>query len=94
MASDEQVWLTRKEVAARLGVTVQTVYRWTREGRLPAYKGPGGQYRHKAADIDSVVQKIDPKIPPEQYADMIEAMLGPAEAEGEFTYAPDDEEWR
>jgi excisionase family DNA binding protein len=88
-----QIWLSRKEVATRLGVTVQTVYRWTKEGRLPAFKGPGGQYRHRASDIDSVVHKIDPKIPKERYAEMIEAMLGPAEAEGAFTYAPEDEDW-
>lgn len=91
MTSDEH-WLTRRDVAERLGVSVQTVYRWQREGRLTAYKGPGGQYRYKASDIDSVVEKIDPKIPKEQYADMIEAMLGPAEAEGVFTYA-EDEDW-
>jgi excisionase family DNA binding protein len=91
MASDtEQIWLSRKEVADRLGVSIQTVYRWTREGRLPAYKGPGGQYRHKISDIDSVVERIDPKIPREKYAEMIEQMLGPAEAEGNFDYAPDE----
>jgi excisionase family DNA binding protein len=96
MTSDEQVWLSRAQVATRLGVSTQTVYRWTREGRLPAYKGPGGQYRHKIEDIDSVVEKI-PTIPADiskqEYADMLEAMLGPAEAEGGFTYAPDSKEW-
>jgi excisionase family DNA binding protein len=95
MATNEdenQAWLTRAQVATRLGVSTQTVYRWTREGRLPAYRGPGGQYRHKLEDIDAVIEKIPTDIPKEQYADMLEAMLGPAEAEGDFTYAP-EQDW-
>ena len=89
---ENQVWLTRAQVATRLGVSTQTVYRWTREGRLPTYRGPGGQYRFLIEDIDAVIEKIPTNIPREQYADMLEAMLGPAEAEGGFTYAP-DKEW-
>ena len=92
MASDEQVWWSRTEVAAHLGVSTQTVYRWTRAGKLTAYRGPGGQYRYKIEDIDAIVERIPAGIPKEQYADMLDAMLGPAEAEGGFTYAP-DKEW-
>ena len=39
--------LTAREVAERLGVTAETVLRWTRRGELPAIRLPGGAIRYR-----------------------------------------------
>jgi len=38
--------LTAREVAARLGVSSETVLRWTRAGKLPGFRMPGGALRY------------------------------------------------
>jgi excisionase family DNA binding protein len=43
--------LTAREVADRLGLTPETVLRWTRRGELPAFKlGSALRYREAALD--------------------------------------------
>lgn len=44
--------LTAREVADLLGVSTETVLRWTREGRLPAYRLPGGAIRFHDSEFD------------------------------------------
>ena len=43
MAEDYPVILDAAQVAELLGMNVQMVRRYAREGRLPAYKLPGGR---------------------------------------------------
>jgi excisionase family DNA binding protein len=38
--------LTARELAELLGVTTETVLRWTRRGDLPAFRLPGGAIRY------------------------------------------------
>lgn len=48
--------LTAREVADLLGVTAETVLRWTRAGELPAIRLPGtarGRIRYRPADVDA-----------------------------------------
>lgn len=45
--------LTARQVADRLGVTAETILRWTRRGDLPGFKLPGGAIRFRSADIDA-----------------------------------------
>ncbi len=47
--------LTPAEVAERLQVTRQTVWRWLREGELPAIS-LGGIYRVDPADLDAFLE--------------------------------------
>lgn len=42
------------EVARIFGVTVATVRRWEREGKIDAVRTPGGQRRFDRAEIDRV----------------------------------------
>jgi excisionase family DNA binding protein len=54
---DERL-LTTAQVAERVGVNEDTVRRWIREKRLPAYM-PGGTktgYRVRAADLDRYLE--------------------------------------
>lgn len=46
--------LTARQVADRLGVTAETVLRWTRAGDLPAIRLPGtvrGRLRYRPDDV-------------------------------------------
>ena len=44
--------LTAREVAGLLGVSAETVLRWTRRGDLPAIRLPGGAIRYREDDLD------------------------------------------
>jgi excisionase family DNA binding protein len=45
--------LTAREVAERLGVSPETVLRWTRRGELPAVRLPGGAIRYRPDELDA-----------------------------------------
>jgi len=47
-------FLSRREVALLFDVSAHTVYRWTREGRLPYIMTPGGRRRYPKEEIDRV----------------------------------------
>lgn len=52
--------LTAREVADLLGVTMETVLRWTRAGELPAIRLPGtarGRLRYRLEDIDAWIDQ-------------------------------------
>jgi excisionase family DNA binding protein len=44
--------LTAREVADLLGVSPETVLRWTRRGELPAVKLPGGAVRYRQDELE------------------------------------------
>jgi excisionase family DNA binding protein len=43
--------LTARQVADRLGVSAETILRWTRRGQLPAFRLPGGALRYRDVDL-------------------------------------------
>ena len=43
--------LTAREVAQLLGVSTETVLRWTRRGELPAIRLPGGAIRYREDEL-------------------------------------------
>ena len=45
-------FLSRREVALLFDVSAHTIYRWTREGRLPYIMTPGGRRRYPREEID------------------------------------------
>ena len=45
--------LTAREVAGMLGVSTETILRWTRKGEVPAVKLPSGQIRFREAEIEA-----------------------------------------
>ena len=47
----EAVWLRVGDVAAALGVSANTVRRWTDVGRIAAHRSPGGHRRYLADDV-------------------------------------------
>ncbi len=44
-------YISLAQAAAVLGVTPGTLARWATEGKVPAYKTPGGQWRFVEADL-------------------------------------------
>jgi excisionase family DNA binding protein len=44
--------LTAREVGEVLGVSAETILRWTRARKLPAIRLPSGAIRYREADID------------------------------------------
>ncbi len=60
---DERPFLSLDDVAARLDVHYQTVYRWVRSGRLPAVK-VNGRYRVTEADLLVLETGLDAPVPP------------------------------
>lgn len=44
--------LTAREVADTFGVSPETVLRWTRDGKLPAIRLPGGAIRYRPAELE------------------------------------------
>ena len=50
---------TAREVADLLGVSTETVLRWTRRGELPALRLPGGAIRYREPDLDQWLSSLD-----------------------------------
>lgn len=48
-------WLSIKEACAFLGVDQSTLRRWTNDGRVPAFKTPGGHRRYAREDLRALV---------------------------------------
>lgn len=47
--------LTADEVADIVGVSGETVRRWARDGLVPFIKLPGGHFRFRREDVDSMI---------------------------------------
>jgi excisionase family DNA binding protein len=48
---------TAREIARRYGVTVETVNRWTREGRIPCVRPSRRTVRYALADVEAAVSR-------------------------------------
>ena len=48
-------WLRLGEAAAALGVSLNTVRRWSDSGKLICYRSPGGHRRFRRGDVDSLL---------------------------------------
>ncbi len=79
--------LTAEAVAEQMGVSVYTVWRWIRAGRLRAFK-PGREYRVRRADLEEFMRarEVRPKAPlarlsPDEF-DELRASANAGEADG------------
>lgn len=49
-------WLSVEEIAAYLGISKETVYRWLEREKIPAHR-VGKQWRFKVAEVDQWVKE-------------------------------------
>jgi excisionase family DNA binding protein len=49
--------VTAREFAGLLGVSTETVLRWTRRGEVPAIRLPGGAIRYRETDLDAWLER-------------------------------------
>lgn len=56
----EYILLTPEEVSKKFGVNRKTLARWARDGRLPAIKTPGGQYRFEEYVVEGLLGRPVP----------------------------------
>jgi len=51
-------WLSPAQVAARFGVSTDTIRRWGRIGRLREYRTPAGHRRYRAEDVEALAAGV------------------------------------
>jgi diguanylate cyclase (GGDEF)-like protein/excisionase family DNA binding protein len=49
-------WLRLSEAAAELGVSLNTLRRWSDSGRLTCYRSPGGHRRYRRTDVEALLR--------------------------------------
>lgn len=55
--------LTARDVAEHVGVSTETVLRWTRRGVLPAIRLPGGALRFRAEALERLLEEWETEVP-------------------------------
>ena len=53
-------WLRLGEAAAELGVSLNTLRRWSDSGKLTCYRSPGGHRRYRRGDVEALLRAEDP----------------------------------
>ena len=49
-------WLSVEEIAAHLGISKETIYRWLEKKKVPAHR-VGRLWKFKASEVDNWVKK-------------------------------------
>ena len=52
-------WLRLGEAAAELGVSLNTLRRWSDSGKLTCYRSPGGHRRYRRGDVEALLRAED-----------------------------------
>lgn len=53
--SDTERWLSVEEIAAHLGVSKETIYRWLERKKVPAHR-VGRLWKFKASEVDDWIK--------------------------------------
>ncbi len=63
-------FMTVKQAAERLGISVSTLRRWATAGRLAYHRTEGGHRRFRAVDVANLVDELNPPMnftPPKHF---------------------------
>jgi excisionase family DNA binding protein len=61
--ASKSTYLLPSEVAEVLQVSLKTVTRWAKEGKLASRRTLGGHRRYARADIESLAEQLEEQIP-------------------------------
>lgn len=64
VANDAERWLSVSEIAAYLGIKVDTAYKWIRRRGMPAHKA-GRLWKFKRGEVDEWVRSGEAGDPPD-----------------------------
>ena len=53
--ADGESWLRLGEAAALIGISINTLRRWSDAGRLTCYRSPGGHRRYRRRDVETLL---------------------------------------
>jgi len=56
---DKDILLTRQQTADLLGVSLVSLWDWTRKGIIPAFRIGGNKVRYKKSDVLGSLQKMN-----------------------------------
>ncbi len=65
--TETERWLSVEEIAAHLGISKETIYRWLEKEKIPAHR-VGRLWKFKASEVDQWVFKGHANINEEQNA--------------------------
>ena len=54
--ADGRDWLRLSEAATMLGVSLNTLRRWSDTGKLVCYRSPGGHRRYRRGDVEALLR--------------------------------------
>ena len=54
-SSDTEVWVKTVTAAGYLGISVPTIHRWIKAGRIKPRRTPTGAYRFRRSELDTVL---------------------------------------
>lgn len=77
----EDRWLSVSEIAAYLGISKETVYRWLDRGAIPAHR-VGKLWKFKPSEVDAWVTSggaSEGKSPKARYANRVSEPEGPTQ---------------
>lgn len=60
MSDGASEWLTTGEAAELVGVSIATIRRWQKMGRLPGYRTPSNRRYFKRRDIEAAIVFDEP----------------------------------
>lgn len=58
--NDAERWLSVEEIAAHLGISKETIYRWLEKEKIPAHR-VGRLWKFKASEVDQWVKEGEAK---------------------------------
>ena len=84
--ADGEAWLRLSEAADLLGISLNTLRRWSDSGKIACYRSPGGHRRYRRADVETLLRRQSSGRPQESGAGLA-SLSSPADTDARFATA-------
>jgi len=54
-ACADEPWIKTPQACKHLGISVPTIHRWVKNGKLKAKRTPGGDFRFRRSQLDALL---------------------------------------